>query len=400
MMKRLKVGIIGLGNRGLGLLKEIVLPMEDVEVTAVCDSYGDRAQVGAEAVRAAYGRLPEVFADAEELIESPAVDTVLVLCAWEAHIPLAIRAMRAGKPAGVEVGGAYSVEACWDLVRAYEETGTPVMLLENCCFGRRELMVKNMAKLGVLGEIVFCRGGYLHDLREEVSTGIEKRHYRYRNYRSRCCENYPTHELGPIAKVLDINRGNRMVSLTSTASRAAGLNAYIGKKTGAPSGVEFAQGDVVTTVIRCARGELITLTLDTTLPRFYSRDFTVSGTKGRYEEATDSVFLDGVHNADEFQWKPQWGNAAQYEEQYDHPIWKRYLKEGARGSHDGMDYLVFRSFFESVKNGSPCPVDVYDMASWMCISALSERSIALGSQPVEIPDFTNGAWILSEENYF
>lgn len=38
------------------------------------------------------------------------------------------------------------------------------------------------------------------------------------------------------------------------------------------------------------------------------------------------------------------------------------------------------------------PIDVYDMATWMSITPLSERSIQLGSMPVEIPDFTNGKW--------
>ena len=84
----------------------------------------------------------------------------------------------------------------------------------------REMMALNMAKLGLFGELVHCSGGYHHDLRHEVSHGKELRHYRLKEYLTRNCENYPTHEIGPIAQVLDINRGNRFVSLTSTASKA------------------------------------------------------------------------------------------------------------------------------------------------------------------------------------
>ncbi len=135
--------------------------------------------------------------------------------------------MRAGKYTAVEVAGAYSVEDCWKLVRTHEETGVPCMMLENCCFGRDELMVLNMVRRGLFGEVVHCQGGYRHDLREEVSTGREMRHYRFRNYLYRNCENYPTHELGPIANVLDINRGNRMLTLVSVASKSAGLHEYL-----------------------------------------------------------------------------------------------------------------------------------------------------------------------------
>lgn len=253
-------------------------------------------------------------------------------------------------------------------------------------------MVMNMAGQGVLGKIIHCKGGYLHDLRSEVAGGKENRHYRLRNYIHRNTENYPTHELGPIAQILNINRGNRMLTLSSMASKAEGLSEYLaGYGQEIP---EFSQGDVVNTTIKCAGGETILLTLNTTLPRFYSRDFTVWGTKGMYEDATDSVFLNGKDAAYDFKWKEQWGNAVRYEAEYEHPVWKKFLNDGIQGGHDGMDWLVFDAFFDSVKNHKPCPIDVYDAASWMCISALSEESIALGGQPVAIPDFTNGRWIL------
>ena len=140
--------------------------------------------------------------------------------------------------------------------------------------------------------------------------------------------------------------------------------------------------------------ETILLTLDTSLPRYYSRDFTVCGTKGMYEEKTDSVFLDGLYSMEEeFFWNKHWGNAKEYEEQYDHPIWKDFLKSEIKGGHGGMDYLVFREFAQCIRDGRPCPIDVYDAASWMCISVLSEQSIAMGGHPVAIPDFTNGRWM-------
>ncbi len=395
-MKNLKIGHIGLGSRGSGLLKTMLL-VPDIEITAVCDVYQDRAEQGAAKILELTGKKPKICLDYHEILQDPEIEAVVIASAWESHVEIAVTALEAHKYVGMEVGGAYSVEDCWKLVRASERTGTPCMLLENCCYGKYELMVLNMVKSGVLGEIVHCAGGYHHDLRDEITFGRENRHYRLRNYLNRNCENYPTHELGPIAKVLDINRGNRMVSLVSMSSKAAGLHDYIKQNDKADKALlkqEFMQGDIVTTVIRCAHGQTITLTLDTTLPRPYSRGFTVRGTKGMYQEDNQSVFLDEMGSELHFKWQEQWGNADQYLKKYQHPIWTQYLEEGVKEGHDGMDYLVLSAFFESVRNRTQTPIDVYDAASWMCISALSEDSIACGGAPVSIPDFTNGKWLL------
>lgn len=395
-MKNLNVGIIGLGNRGYWLMKDVILLMPGIKVTAVCDVYEDRNEKAAALTEELCGHRPAMETDYKKLIARDDVDIVVITCAWEGHVQIAIEAMEAGKAVGMEVGGAYSIKQCWDLVDTYEKTKTPFMFLENCCYGRRELMALNMVQQGLFGDVVHCRGAYMHDLREEVSKGEENRHYRLRNYIHRNCENYPTHELGPIAKILQINHGNRMLSLTSMSSKASGLHEYIKDRmpdNNTLSHTTFAQGDVVNTMIKCAGGETILLTLNTTLPRFYSRDFTVCGTKGMYEEENDSVYLDKKYTLEEeMEWKKFWGNAKEYEEEYDHPIWKKFLNDGVHGGHGGMDWLVFEAFFDSIRNNTLCPIDVYDAASWMCITALSEESIALGGQPVAVPDFTNGAW--------
>ena len=154
----------------------------------------------------------------------------------------------------------------------------------------------------------------------------------------------------------------------------------------------------MTTVIKCARGETIVLTLDTTLPRYYSRNFTVRGTKAMYEEVTDSVFQDRKEDKDhDFDWlKHCVGNAKNYEEEWDHPVWKKYIEDGVKGGHDGMDWLEFEIFFRCLREGTPMPVDVYDAASWMAVTALSEMSIAKGGAVVDIPDFTGGKWHMAE----
>lgn len=396
MENKLRLGMVGMGCRGYEVMKT-VLGVNGVALTCVCDLYPDRtekARVKAEKVQ---GFSPRVTDDWHTMTDKKELDAVLVTCSWEPHIEMAVAFMEAGIPVGVEVGGAYSVEDCFRLVRTFERTGTPVMLLENCCYGRYELMVMNMAEQGLFGEIVHCEGGYRHDLRREITFGKENRHYRLRNYLARCCENYPTHELGPISQILHINRGNRVLSLVSVASKAKGLHDYIGRTENADRSLlerDFAQGDVVTTIMKCANGETVTLTLDTTLPRAYSRQFTVQGTRGMYSEENNSVYLDTDHDESmHFSWKKQWNNAESYLERYEHPIWREFLADGLRGGHGGMDYLVYRDFVRCVREGLPMPIDAYDMASLMCISALSEQSIAMGGAPVAIPDFTSGRWL-------
>lgn len=396
MKEKLKIGVIGLGGRGTNLMEAVMLPQTDVEVAAVCDLYDDRREKAADIAEKAQGSRPYSTGNYKEILEMEQIDAVIITASWETHIQIACESMRAGKYTAMEVGGAYSVHDCWKLINTYEETGVPCMLLENCCYGRDELMVLNMVRMGVFGDVVHCAGGYCHDLRDEISFGRENRHYRFRNYLNRNCENYPTHELGPIAKVMNINRGNRMVTLNAVASKAAGLHQFLMDKKGSTydaSSMEFMQGDVVTTIIKCARGETIVLSLDTTLPRPYSRGFQVRGTKAMFFEDTKSLFLDGEHNSFDFKWQEQWNNVEQYREKYDHPVWKQYREEGIKGGHDGMDWLVFRAFFDSVQNQTEVPIDVYDAAAWMSITALSEQSIAMGGAPVSIPDFTNGAWI-------
>ena len=398
MKQKIHLGLIGLGARGIGLLETVYLQHPDVDFFAVCDTYEDRCIQAADLIEKRGKKRPLITTNYKDILAMPEVDAVILCTSWESHINLCIEFMEAGKYVGCEVGGSHSIQECWKLIDAYERTQIPVMLMENCVYGRDEMMIAHMASLGVLGKIVHCEGGYKHDLREEIAFGKEKRHYRLDNYLLRNGENYPTHELGPIARILNINRGNRMVTLNSVASKSWGLKEYI--KTHKPEDTElmnsdFSHGDIITTIITCANGETITLTLDTSLPRYYSRGFYVQGTKGMYSEENRSLFLDGEEHAKEhFQWQKHWGNIEEYREKYEHPVWKKYLDDGVKEGHDGMDWLVFCDFIECVRQQTKeVPIDVYDMAAWMSVTALSEQSIAMGGHPVPIPDFTNGAWI-------
>lgn len=389
-MDKLKLGIIGLGGRGQSMT-HVLARMKDVEILAVCDEYKDRAEKGGKIARRDN---PLITTDYHKVIEIAEIQAIMIFTSWESHIPLAIEAMKAGKDVGMEVGGAYALQDCFDLVKTAEETGKQCMMLENCCYDRFELMVKNLVDQGKFGTVVHCEGGYCHDLRGEIAFGDKNRHYRLRNYLKRNCENYPTHELGPIAKILKINDGNRMVSLTSTASKSCGLHEYFTLKRPNDKELidaEVKQGDVVTTTIKCENGETIVLTLNTTLPGVYSRKFTVNGTKGMYREDGDVFILEGEKPRG-FIRREMKMKGKNHVRRYEHPIWVKYRRERKKGGHGGIDYLVLRAFVTGLLENRYLPIDVYDTAAWMCITPLSEISIANGSQPVEIPDFTHGMY--------
>ncbi|MBQ7293225.1 MAG: Gfo/Idh/MocA family oxidoreductase [Clostridia bacterium] len=404
MKDKVKLAVIGLGGRGLSMIKSVISKFEDVEIVAVCDLYPDRNEAAAAQVEELMGNKPVYSTDYNEILSREDVEAVYIATAWESHVEIAIAAQKAGKATALEVGGAYSCEELWELVHAHEATGTPFMLMENCCYNENELFATAAARSGILGRVVHCSGAYGHDLRSEIANGNINRHYRLRNYTLRNAENYPTHELGPIARLLNINRGNRMVSLVSVASGAFGMEQYIKdhpelvEQDPTLEGRRFNQGDVVNTIITCQNGETIALKLDTTLPRSYSREFTVKGTKGYYSQDTNTLFLDGMKEM----WKAEKyldayaGNAKEYYEKYMPEVWLDMTEEKRKKGHGGMDAIMFRSFLDAYRAGGEMPIDVYDCAAWMSITALSADSIATGGMPQAIPDFTNGKWIIRE----
>ena len=395
--RTITLGIIGLGGRGCGQMATL-LGMPDVEIGAVCDVYPDRVAYGVEMVKNARGKECFGTVDYREVNRMEGLDAVVVMSDWSTHVRIAIDAMRCGKDAAIEVGPASSIQECWDLVHTVEDTGRTFMFLENECYEDQTLTILNMIHKGVFGELVYVAGGYQHDLRDEIGNGDINRHYRQRNFFHRNGEIYPTHELGLLAKALDINRGNRMLTLTAMTSKSAGLHEwFLNHRADCPElcSQRVAQGDIAGVLIRCANGELIQLTHDCTTPHPFNEDFRIQGTKGLWRELGHFIYIEGDSPANDWD-EPEWEPDKRLLEKYRHPMWKAYEKFGMRGDHDGLDYLTLRAFVEVIQKHAVPPIDVYDAASWMAVGCLSEDSAAMGGAPVPIPDFTNGRWLNRE----
>ncbi len=407
----LRVGCIGLGPRGRSLMRKVIF-IPGAKITGLFDLKEDCIKK-ANDICTELGATPKIYESAQQMFDDKKIDAVLIATSWAAHIPLSCAAMEAGKIVGVEVGPAMSIQDLFKLVEVQERTKAPLMFLENACFGRDELFAIQLIKKGLLGELVHATGGYQHCVTDIVYNeykGLAEGgpgNERIINRLLRNMEPYPTHGVGPVAKALNINRGNRMLTLTSMTTKTAGLKSYIKKTEGEEVAGRFddlAQGDVVTTMIKCAKGETIQLTWNTSLPVPSSRSITFYGTNGAYNVDLKSVYVDDrtPKDPDEPNHR-EWESQDNYED-CKHPGWvwfdeqDFYEKVGINPKHHGdMDFLMLYSFVECARHGYTFPIDVYDAATWMAISVLAEESLALGGQPVFFPDFTNGKWMRREE---
>lgn len=403
--RKVNIGFIGVGGRGTGHVAGMAA-RSDVEITALCDIDKENAARARKIVTDADMEAPALYTrgetDYKRLLQRDDIDGVIIATPWLWHVPMAIDAMKAGKYVGVEVPAATTVDGCWELVETSERTGMPYMLMENVCFRRDVMAILNMVRKGMFGEMVHARCGYQHNLLsvmldQEGNFGDGTRgesKWRTKHHINRNGDLYPTHGIGPVSHWLDINRGNRFLKLTSTATKARGLHKTIVERSGKASpnaDIKFRHGDVITSTITTANGESIIVTHNTTLPRPYSLGFRCQGTKGLWQVDGNTIYLEGVSNEND-----RWEDFDSYQEQYDSALWKEKAEEARGSGHGGMDWFVRNAFVESLKRGVTTPIDVYDAAAWSVIGPLSEASIAEGGTPVDFPDFTDGKWMTNE----
>ena len=413
---KLNVGFIGVGLRGRDHL-ELALMRPDCYVAAICD-------IDAQAIEASQ-KLAEKYGSKEmkvfnggdraylKMLEMNNLDAVIISTPWLWHTEMAVASMKAGKYTGVEVSGAFSLDECWQLVNTHESTGTHLFFLENVCYRRDIMAVLNMVRNNLFGELVHMECGYQHDLRkvkfndgkqpygggvEFGEKGLSEARWRTTQSLNRNGDLYPTHGIGPVSKMLNINAGNRFLYLTTTASKAKGLHEYIvnhpqGGQSHPNAKIEWKLGDVVTSVLKTINGESIIISHDTNLPRPYSLGFRVQGTKGIWMDVNNSIYTEELN--DKHKWQP----AKEFLEKYDHQLWKKFENDARGAGHGGMDFFLLHEFIECAKLNAPASIDVYDAASWMAITPLSEQSIATGSTPQPFPDFTRGRWTERKNNF-
>jgi len=413
---QVKLGIIGVGMRGQNHLDN-ALRRKDVNVVAICDVDDRMLDMADKVFKKNNKPAPKVFKGDpyawKKMLELKELDGVIIATPWEWHTPMILGCLEAGiKYVGTEVILGITLQDHWDVVKAAERYNAHVMMLENVCYRRDVMAVLNMVRQGMFGELIHLQAGYQHDLRnvkfnngqqpygggvEFGEKGFSEARWRTEHSVHRNGDLYPTHGIGPVAEMININRGNRFVSLSSFATKSRGLHDYIVKNGGEQhpnAKVEFKLGDIVTTMIRCVNGETILLQHDTNSPRPYSLGFRVQGTRGLWMDVNHSLYIEGVSAKND-----AWEEAQAYLDKYDHPLWKRWGASTEGAGHGGMDFFVLHAFVESIKRKTATPLDVYDAAAWSAITPLSEQSIELGNQTVDFPDFTSGQWMYRKNTF-
>jgi len=416
--EKINIAFIGCGLRGRDHV-ELVSKRKDINITAICDIEKSAIEKTQKILRDNNRSEAAVYSDDEyafmKMLERDDIEGVIISTPWLWHTRMAVASMKAGKYVGLEVSAANTLEECWDLVNTYEETGVPCMLLENVCYAREAMAVLRMVREGVFGEILHSTCGYRHDLREVKfndgvnpygggvefgEKGFSEARWRTDHSLKRNGDIYPTHGAGPVATWFDINRGNRFLSLTSTATKSVGLHNYIvnhpkGGEDHPNAKLKWKLGDIITTVIKTARDETIIVTHDTNLPRPYSWGFTLQGAKGLWNGQFEGkrFYIEGQSEPHRWTYEEEYNNLMK---KYDHPLWAEEEKDAEGAGHGGIDYFTIKQFIDCVKAEKDPPIDVYDAAAWSAITPLSEASIANNSTPQYFPDFTRGRWMRNE----
>jgi hypothetical protein len=402
-MDLVRMGMVGVGLQGSSHVRNFLriaswyretMGVGGCQITAVCDIVPEKAERNADRIEEAGFPRPTLYTngerDFERLCAEEDLDLVFTATPWEWHGPVILSAMENGKHAATEVPAVYTLDDCWAMVETAERMQKHCVLMENCNYGRMELLCFHLVKLGLLGEILHAEGGYLHDLRsikfEDRNEGLWRRaHSMQRNGNL-----YPSHGLGPVANCMDINRGDRFATLVSMSSPSRGLQNWA--RDNYPEGhpkrqEEYVCGDVNYSLIQTALGRTIMVGHDCNLPRPYSRINLVQGTKGIFSGYPDRVYIEGMSARSH-----RWDDAADWLEEYDHPLWREMADRSAGAGHGGMDYMEDYRLIKCLLEGLPTDMNVYDAAAISAVTPLSEWSVANGSQPIEFPDFTRGKW--------
>jgi hypothetical protein len=387
-----RLGVIGVGSRGTGMLGNF-LAIPHVQVNAICDSVKEHATHAQDLVEKSGQKKPEIYTngehDFENLCKRNDLDFIYIATPWQWHAPMGIAAMQGGAHAGLEVPAVVTLEECQAIVDTSEKTRRHCMIMENCCYGESELLVMNLVRAGLFGELLHGEGAYIHDLRKIVNEDRSEGLWR-RDWHTKLNGNiYPTHGLGPVANYMGINRGDRFEYMVSMSSPQAGLDAY--REANVPKDSpkwkeKYILGDMNTSLIKTAKGRTIMVQHDVVNPQPYDRINLIKGVKGMFRGYPDRIFFDGQKGEEAYT------GLDAYKEQYEHKLWKEHGKEAEDRGHGGMDFLMLWRLTQCMREGLEPDIDVYDAATWSAIGGLSEASVAKGSAPEKFTDYTRGQW--------
>jgi predicted dehydrogenase len=357
--KPLRVGIVG-AARGTGFVSGLRSVSDEALLHAVYDPDREArkrfaAEHGVEIECESYAQLLEH------------VDLLVLSSPQHHHVPQAVAALDAGIHVLSEVPAAVSLEQAYDLLAAYRRSSARYMLAENYCYIRSNLVVREMARRGVFGELYYGEGEYLHELKGLSRHADGRPTWRYYWQHGRAGHPYPTHSLGPLLQWF----GDRVTAVSCVG-------------TGRHTAPEFVLDDTVLLLCRTSRGGLLRIRYDTLSNRPHLMDYySVQGTKGGYEAGRAEGEHPRVHlqgRSPEGRWEPLDSYADEFL-----PDRYRQPPPGAAG-HWGADAWPIVEFVKAVLGETDVPIDIYAALEMSLPGVVSERSYAENGAWLHVPD--------------
>ena len=401
-LERVRLAIIGTGNRGPSYIDNMKL-VEGAEIKALCDIRPEKVQA-AKLRLAGTAHHPDVYSGAEDwkrVCEREDIDLVIITTPFYMHTMMAVYAMNHGKHVASAVPAAATIEECWDLVQTAEKTRRHCKMLENISYMPFRLLTLNMARQGGFGEVVHGDCAYNSS---KMANNFSKTFYWdmwwLKQYASRRGNIYPTHGLGPVSSIMNINRGDKFEFLVSVESNDFMMKAKAQELAATddffkPFAAKSYRGNMSVTVIRTTMGRTIMVQHDATDPSPETYIHGIYGTKGAALQYPQPPRLAVGNHA----WVSQ-EEFKELEDKYTAKITRKLLDLAIqlKSGHDGTDLLESWRLIDCLRNGLPLDMDVYDAAAWSSIVPLSQWSVLNRSNSIDVPDFTAGAWKSNKPN--
>jgi len=400
--KPIRIGFIGIGGRGSYHL-DAALGIKGVVVPAICDINVTNLHRAKRWVEESGQPTPTLYGKSDtdyvRMCEQEDLDVVICATSWKWHAHICITAMKNDKHVVTEIPIILTIEEAWEVIETSEKTGKwATLALEQALVESSYAMaVLNMIQKGVLGDVIHCEGGYIHDLRMVKFSPTEEP-WRLQHSIDRNGNLYPGHPMNKLMAMTDINHGDRLDYIVSMSSGATALNEYTQKLYGDKhpyATIPMNQGDVNVSLLRTVKGKMITLNFDTNTP--HPRGiYKVQGSKGSFMAASglgSHIYVEGISPESH-----QWESAKKWIEEYQHPVVKNYnpppRTQAIRGHGErGMKTpLTWHLLVQALRTGNTPFFDVYDSVTSSAVSPLSEQSVAQKGQPIPFPDFTKGKW--------
>lgn len=371
-MKKLRVGIVGLGRAG-AFIKSLYL--NDAVFVATCETQAEMNY----GLKELYGDDFGFYTDFEEFLNHPGgMDVVILGNFFHEHAPYAIRCLEKGINVISECLPNATMAEGVALVRAAEKSNAMYICGENYQYYTTYIEADRVYKSGQLGKILFAESEYNHPLlaplsysEQQKTNYLRKFEKHWRNYLPRTY--YIQHSLAPLMFVT----GSRPVRVTA-------FPVY---------NDEMELGDMLTgpnvkdraAIVMCQNDDHSVFRL-TGMASFGAEDisFRFCCDKGQIENlrSEENQMLLRFNGG----YVPEGRNTVNIYKTEVTPE-EAELVEKAGGGHDGADFRVIRESLKAIREGKQHPMDVYFATTLSSVAILAHRSILNGGQPYDIPDF-------------